>query len=140
MHSLGGYGEGEETSDVLTSFQFSVVGREINERIGAVTPFVSKRRKLSLVCECGDADCEAVVEVTPQQYQEVRTNLKTFLVAPGHLSPESDRVLKSGRQWMLVEKVVHYGQFETRAAPTIAEAANDGEQGDDLRPPFASTS
>ena len=103
MNWLGGLEDGE-TSDMLTSFHFSVVGREINERIEAVAPFVPRGRKLSLICECGDADCEEQVQIAPEQYQQIRRNLQTFIVAPGHHSADSDRVIKSTKHWLLVEK------------------------------------
>ena len=36
------------------------------------------------VCECGEIGCNAVVEVTLEEYESVRARSRWFLVAPGH--------------------------------------------------------
>ncbi len=87
-----------------TTWDFSLVGREINERIGAHTPLIIAGEKMSLVCECGDGDCQAFIQLSPQQYHGIRQNLRTFVVAQGHESPSSDRILSRNESWVIVEK------------------------------------
>jgi hypothetical protein len=129
MHWLGDLEENvEQASDVLASFHFSVAGREINERIEAVTSIVPRGRKLSLICECGDGDCEEQVEISPEQYQQIRRKLQTFIVAPGHESADSDRVVKSTKGWLLIEKSAHHGGLfdpERRRAPSHGTVRQD---------------
>lgn len=55
--------------------------REVNERIREVSagydPF-------EVVCECPRAECRHMLEVSVAEYDEVRLEPSTFLVAPGH--------------------------------------------------------
>jgi hypothetical protein len=56
--------------------------REVNEGIEE-----GRREREGLVpfvCECGLLGCNAVVEVTLREYEEVRSGSRCFLVAPGH--------------------------------------------------------
>ena len=87
-----------------TTWEFSLVGREINERIGAHAPLIIAGEKMSLVCECGDGDCQAFIQLSPQQYHGIRQNLRTFVVAQGHESPSSERILSRNESWVIVEK------------------------------------
>jgi hypothetical protein len=48
-----------------------------NERDGRV-PFV---------CECGVIGCNAIVEITLREYEDVRAGARCFVVAPGHGAP-----------------------------------------------------
>lgn len=107
--------EGKGESQDLTSFHFSMVGREINERIEARSPFIVDGQKMSLVCECGDADCKAQIQLTPDQYDCIRQNRRTFVVLQGHESPDSDIVLDRHDEWLVVQKVPERHEY-SRAA------------------------
>jgi hypothetical protein len=97
--------EGREHSQPVMdkTWDFSLVGREINERIGAHTPLIVAGEKMSLVCECGDGDCQAFIQLTPEQFHGIRQNLTTFVVTKGHESL-SERVLSRNDSWLIVEK------------------------------------
>jgi hypothetical protein len=106
MFSLATIPNGDGTEDpVEKTWEFSLAGREVNERIGAHTPLIIEGEKMSLVCECGDGDCEAFIQLTPQQYHAIRQNLRTFVVRQGHESPDSERVLRRNGSWLIVEKL-----------------------------------
>lgn len=59
---------------------------------------------LDAVCECGDERCFAHVSIPLVAYTEVRRHHRRFIVAPGHETPDDDRVIGSGEGFVVVEK------------------------------------
>ena len=78
--------------------------RGVNERIAT-----SARRfggdDASFVCECDDPQCTDRVRVTLAEYEEVRADGASFLVAPGHENSEVEEVRSGGPGFSPVEKV-----------------------------------
>ena len=76
----------------------------MNERIA-----ISARRfggdDASFVCECDDPQCTARVRLTLAEYEEVRSDGASFLVAPGHENEAVEEVRSDGPSFSLVEKV-----------------------------------
>jgi hypothetical protein len=61
------------------------VFREVNERIRDVaSAFNLTSEPLDLICECGDAACNARISVTRDEYERIRADAQLFAVAPGH--------------------------------------------------------
>src|SRR5881275_1191141 len=48
---------------------------------------------LEFVCECGSRSCEAVVRLTLDEYEAVRTDSRRFAVVPGHVFLHTERVV-----------------------------------------------
>jgi hypothetical protein len=59
---------------------------------------------MRLVCECGDASCAQFVEVTGAEYEGVRAVPTHFIVCPGHVWPEIERVVLENERFTVVEK------------------------------------
>ena len=82
--------------------------RDVNERVSEVNKAHGLWVTLSdWICECADETCTERIELTPQQYEEVRDNPTHFIVAPGpeHVIPDVERIVeRHGRYWV-VEKV-----------------------------------
>jgi hypothetical protein len=78
--------------------------RDVNERIaetsagfdGATTEFV---------CECSDPSCVHRIEATHDEYEDVRTDGATFLLAPGHADHEIESVVVDRGRFHVVEKL-----------------------------------
>jgi hypothetical protein len=78
--------------------------RDVNERIAeSAVRFDAERAEF--VCECGDPNCTERVDVTLSEYQTVRADPATFLVAPGHEQHDIERVISKRRRFNVVEKV-----------------------------------
>jgi hypothetical protein len=78
--------------------------RDVNERI-AESALRFEADETQFVCECADASCTHRLEVTLDEYEEVRSDGATFLLTPGHEHPDIERVVeKRGRFWV-VEKM-----------------------------------
>ena len=79
--------------------------RDVNESLryvaGQGTATVEPMR---LVCECGDAGCAEFVEVTAGEYEGVRAVPTHFIVRPGHVAPEVERVVEEHDRFSVVEK------------------------------------
>ena len=58
------------------------------------------------VCECADATCVEKVEAPIEEYEEVRTDPKLFLVKPGHVDVEVEHVVSDEGDYEVVEKDV----------------------------------
>lgn len=70
------------------------VFRELNESIEASVH--SKRAHDGLagfLCECGDGDCEAIIQISLPAYEQVRRDSQLFVVVPGHEIPDVEDVI-----------------------------------------------
>jgi hypothetical protein len=77
--------------------------RDVNERIAeSAQRFESSDAEF--VCECADPSCTERVEVTLDDYEEVRSEPTTFLLRPGHEHPDIERVVERRRRYNVVEK------------------------------------
>ncbi len=56
------------------------------------------------VCECGDADCIGALMVTVAQYMEAHSAPNRFIVKPGHVYPDVERVASEHDSHWVVEK------------------------------------
>ena len=85
--------------------------RDVNERIAeSAGRFDADRTEF--VCECADPNCTHRVEVTLEEYEEVRSHGARFLLAPGHDHPDIERVVERRHRFDIVEKV-HAGVRRT---------------------------
>lgn len=90
--------------------------RQINESIEEVIEHsrTVHSSPVAFVCECSRVDCTTALEMTLEEYREVRRNGHLFLIAPGHEDPKVERVIDANPRFAIVEKLGEAG--------TIAEA------------------
>lgn len=95
-----------------------VLFREINENIAELVEHSPTIRSspVAFVCECADRDCAQALELTLDEYQEIRSDPARFLVVPGHVAGDVERVVMEGGHYLVVEKV--------GVAEAIAEATD----------------
>jgi hypothetical protein len=60
-------------------------------------------------CECARLGCSRLIDLTPAEYEHVRSNPKWFVVAAGHQAPDSEVVVETHGDHVLVEKVGEAG-------------------------------
>jgi hypothetical protein len=68
------------------------------------------------ICECADTDCTVMVDARLDEYEAVRANPRTFIVYPGHVYPEVERVVRGNERYTIVEKL--------HLSAAVAEATN----------------
>jgi hypothetical protein len=78
--------------------------REVNERI-AENAERFEAGSTEFICECGDPQCTERVEVEIEEYERVRADGATFLLAPGHGDRSIEQVVEHRGRFVVVEKV-----------------------------------
>jgi hypothetical protein len=56
------------------------------------------------VCECGDGDCRARIQLSLDEYAAVRADSACFAIVPGHDLPEIETVVEHNRRYAVVRK------------------------------------
>jgi hypothetical protein len=90
--------------DLIKHAQTEALFRDVNERI-AETAERFDASSTEFMCECADPACAERVEASLEQYENVREDGATFLLAPGHEDPQIERVVERHRRFNVVEKV-----------------------------------
>jgi hypothetical protein len=79
--------------------------REVNEQIRSLSGELSTDDgSITVICECGDADCVERLEVRLSEYERVRADSLLYLTARGHVFPGVERVVESDAGYDVVEK------------------------------------
>src|SRR3712207_3271995 len=55
-------------------------------------------------CECADSGCRELIRMAPEEYEAVRADSRRFVIAPGHVFPEAERVAEEHDAYAVVEK------------------------------------
>lgn len=92
------------SSVVEAAARHQVVFREVNERIAELTRLLNETGFNLLICECSDPACAESLEITPREYEAVRTDPARFVVLDGHQMPEVERVVADTGRYLVVEK------------------------------------
>jgi hypothetical protein len=78
--------------------------RDVNERI-AESAERFDATGTDFVCECADPNCTHRVSASLAEYEEVREEPTTFLVAPGHEQGDIEKVVSDRGRFRIVDKV-----------------------------------
>jgi hypothetical protein len=84
--------------------QNEAVFREVNERIAALGAAHGYAR-LELVCECASIGCAAPISILVSDYQQARSDPRTFIVGRSHADPGTEVVLAERGSYALVQKL-----------------------------------
>ena len=92
--------------------------RALNERLrDSGAAWEGREGMLKLVCECGDEDCTAAIELHAREYEAVRAVETQFLLVPGHERAEVEDVVGGGEDWVVVRKRGEAGEIASEADP-----------------------
>ena len=75
--------------------------REFNERVERLA---GDSPRIDFLCECGDLDCLERLSLTRTTYEQVRSDPRRFVVAPGHEDTDIARVVARREGYVVVEK------------------------------------
>jgi hypothetical protein len=79
--------------------------RALNERLqDQAGMWQGREGELSLVCECGDEDCTAAIDLSVREYEAVRAVETQFVVIRGHERPDVEDVVDMAENWVVVQK------------------------------------
>jgi hypothetical protein len=82
--------------------------RDVNERVSEINKEHGLWVTLSdWICECADETCTERIELTPQQYENVRESGTYFAITPSteHVVPDVEQVVEQHARYWVVEKV-----------------------------------
>lgn len=92
--------------------------RALNERLrDSGAAWEGREGMLALVCECGNEDCTAAIELNAPEYEAVREVETQFLVLRGHERVEIEDVVGGGAGWLIVRKRGEAGEIASEADP-----------------------
>jgi hypothetical protein len=94
--------------------------REVNERIKQVragTHDPGLRDTFAILCECGDQNCIEEIQVTPQEYEQVRADPRQFLIVPGHGVPDVEEIVDAGEGFEVARKHEEEAEIAERTDP-----------------------
>jgi hypothetical protein len=80
-----------------------VLFREVNERLAELAEG-SGKSPADFCCECSRMDCDEMIELDRDEYEGIRSSSNLFVVAPGHETPEVERIIDENDRFTLVEK------------------------------------
>lgn len=93
--------------------------REVNETVAAAASAVTE--PIEFLCECAIESCAEGVSLFREEYEHVRAVPERFLVTPGHVQPEVERVVEQHRVYWVVEK---FGEAAEVAEETDPRSGN----------------
>jgi len=98
--------------------------REANEAIQEKAATWAMDGLLPVICECADTGCSEVVRLTRLQYEEVRSNPRWFINAPGHHVNGQGwvQIVAEHDHYIVVEKIGKAGEIAEQLDPRSAEA------------------
>jgi hypothetical protein len=105
-----------------------VLYREVNERIEDLSSDLSdysvQEGSIDVVCECSRDRCTELLEVTRRQYEAVRSDLRRFIIVPGHEHTDTERVVERNSAFFVVEKLEDAAEIANRArSPLVARSS-----------------
>jgi hypothetical protein len=79
--------------------------RQVNEQLEAVNlDFATVSQTMVLVCECPDEGCVEQIEMTPREYERLRSDPALFALKPGHEVPDVEDVVRRENGYVVVAK------------------------------------
>lgn len=59
---------------------------------------------INFYCECSDENCRKRIRMTPSKYEALHKNTSQFTILPGHDVPSIEHIVKSTKNYIVVEK------------------------------------
>lgn len=92
--------------------------RRVNERVEEVNKaFESILEEADFFCECADVECIEKIRMSLPEYEAVREVSTRFMVKPGHVLPDDERVVEERVGYLVVEKVGEAGERAAELDP-----------------------
>ncbi len=78
--------------------------RRINEDIERGRDAGDDATLVGFICECGMTDCARLIELTPAEYEQIRSDACCFAIVNGHEIPAVESVLERHDRYAVVRK------------------------------------
>ena len=97
--------------------------RAVNEGIARAEGEPGDPERVGFRCECARLGCTTILEIRSAEYEAVRAHGRRFIVAPGHVVAETERVVASHGSYEVVEKHGEAGRLAAATDPRAADGA-----------------
>jgi hypothetical protein len=91
--------------------------RRINEDIERGRDADDDATLVGFVCECGRIDCSRLIELTPHEYEHVRSDPCRFAIVDGHEVPTVEKVIARHDRYTVVRKIEGSGRIAIATDP-----------------------
>jgi hypothetical protein len=91
--------------------------RAINEHIERGSGDPPDPATVGFRCECARLGCTSILEIAAAEYETIRAHPKRFIVAPGHVVPETEEVVEHRGSYEIVEKFGEAGRVAAMTDP-----------------------
>lgn len=91
--------------------------RDVNERINEGAERFDIKSRTDFLCECANDGCSERIRLTIDDYNRIREEANWFFVVPGHEIPELERVVGTGEDYVVVEKIGEGREVAERLDP-----------------------
>lgn len=88
--------------------------RDVNERIVRITDALPG---IEVMCECADERCKATIVLSQDEYDATRRIPTHFVVRPGHIAHDIERIVENHEHYTVVEKSGEAGKAAVRLDP-----------------------
>ena len=92
--------------------------REVNEQIrGLNRELDAADGTMTVICECGDADCTERLVLRVSAYERVRSDSLLFVIAKGHEFPDAEQVVEQAEGYDVVRKLAEAAELAEDTDP-----------------------
>jgi hypothetical protein len=91
--------------------------REVNERIRELPPDGDDQELTEFLCECGNADCTAPIQLSLAEYEQVRADPTQFAVIRDHVAPDVEELVAENERFVTVRKHPHAATVARESDP-----------------------
>jgi hypothetical protein len=83
--------------------------REVNERLEQRADAQEPAETFHVLCECDREDCGERIAITFADYERVRADPRAFVVLTSHVDTESEQVVSTRDDYLVVQKIGNAG-------------------------------
>ena len=91
--------------------------RDVNETVAQATGQRLDDQPALFLCECVDEFCAESIALTRDEYEHVRAEPDHFIVKPGHVLPDIERIVEQHRDYWVIEKFGDAGEVAEDTDP-----------------------
>jgi len=78
--------------------------REINEKIEEAYQDEPLANRIDIVCECARMRCDAAIDITLDEYEQVRKDARHFVIIPEHFVGDIEGIVFENDRFAVVAK------------------------------------
>ena len=97
--------------------------RALNEGIARGEDEPRDPERVGFRCECARLGCTTILEIPRAEYEAVRAHGRRFLVAPGHVVPETETIVARRGAYEIIEKQGEAGRVAAATDPRATDRA-----------------